>query len=189
MQRSSTLEKIVVSVLGQDRPGIVASVSSILYDHGCNIEDLTQTILQAEFAAILLVDCPTSCLKALQEDLSQALEPLDLSVFVRAAGSTTAPHEPQESTPLVVTTSGTDCSGQVAGVSEVIKQAGGNISELKAVRHIETDTVRFIMIFEIDFPGSSDQALFRKHLGAVCRELGLDYSVQHREIFESINRI
>jgi len=182
------LEKIVVSVLGQDRPGIVASVSSILYDHGCNIEDLTQTILQAEFAAILLVDCPTSCLKALQEDLSQALEPLNLSVFVRAAASFEL-HEPQESTPLVVTTSGTDCSGQVARVSEVIKQAGGNISELKAVRHTETDHVRFIMIFEIDFPGSSDQALFRKHLGAACRELGLDYSVQHREIFESINRI
>jgi glycine cleavage system transcriptional repressor len=182
------LEKIVVSVLGQDRPGIVASVSSILYDHGCNIEDLTQTILQAEFAAILLVDCPASCLNVLQDDLSRALEALDLSVFVRAAAST-APQGPKTSTPLVVTTSGTDCSGQVARVSEVIKQAGGNIVELKAVRHTETDDARFIMIFEIDFPGSSDQAVFRKNLGDACRGFGLDFSVQHREIFESINRI
>ncbi|WP_462324220.1 glycine cleavage system transcriptional repressor [Desulfoplanes sp.] len=182
------MEKIVVSVLGQDRPGIVASVSNILYAHGCNIEDLTQTILQAEFAAILLVDCPESCLDVLEKELVKALEPLDLSVFLRPAASTDG-HGCKTCNPLVVTTSGPDCSGQVARVSEVINRAGGNITELKAVSHMDTDDATFIMIFEADFPVSSDQGAFRGDLGTTCRELGLDYSVQHREIFESINRI
>lgn len=182
------MKKIVVSVLGQDRPGIVATVSKILYAHGCNIEDISQTILQAEFAAILLVDCPLSCPDDLKGDLKQALEPLGLSVIVRTAAS--PPHGGAQPTkPLVVTTSGPDCQGQVARVSEVIQRAGGNISELKAVSHTETDDPRFIMIFEIDFPASLDHAMLRRDLEAVCGELGLDYSVQHREIFECINRI
>jgi len=178
----------VVSVLGQDRPGIVATVSKILYSHGCNIEDLTQTILQTEFAAILLVDCPVSCLDALNDDLKQAFEPLGLSVVVRTAAPP-SDRGAQPTKPLVVTTSGPDCLGQVARVSEVIRNAGGNISELKAVSHTETDDPRFIMIFEIDFPASLDHAMLRRDLEAACRDLGLDYSVQHREIFECINRI
>src|SRR4030065_172696 len=44
-----------VSVLGKDRPGIVAEVSRILYELGCNIEDSTCTILSGQFAMILVV--------------------------------------------------------------------------------------------------------------------------------------
>ncbi len=182
------MKQMVVSVLGQDRPGIVAAVSNILYDLGCNIEDLTQTILQAEFAAMLLVDCPSSSLDMLETQLNQALNPLNLSAFLRPAAKAAA-KAPEPCTPLVITTSGPDCSGQVARVSEVINRFGGNITELKAVSHQDTDDARFIMIFEIDMPLTGDQSLLRKELATVCNELHLEYSVQHRDIFESINRI
>ena len=52
------MEKWVVSVLGGDRPGIVAQVASCLAEFGCNIEDCNQTILQTEFAAIFIVTAP-----------------------------------------------------------------------------------------------------------------------------------
>ena len=44
-----------VSVVGKDRPGIVAEVSRILFEQGCNIEDSTCTILSGQFAMILVV--------------------------------------------------------------------------------------------------------------------------------------
>src|SRR3990172_11176301 len=44
-----------VSVMGKDRPGIVAEVSRILYELGLNIEDSTCTILSGQFAMILVV--------------------------------------------------------------------------------------------------------------------------------------
>src|SRR4030042_3150529 len=44
-----------VSVMGKDRPGIVAEVSRILYELGFNIEDSTCTILSGQFAMILVV--------------------------------------------------------------------------------------------------------------------------------------
>src|SRR4030067_2424993 len=44
-----------VSVLGKDRPGIIAEVSRILYELGCNIEDWTCTFLPGQLAMILVV--------------------------------------------------------------------------------------------------------------------------------------
>ena len=44
-----------LSVVGRDRPGIVAEVSRVLFELGCNIEDSTCTILSGQFAMILVI--------------------------------------------------------------------------------------------------------------------------------------
>lgn len=48
--------KAVVTVLGKDRTGIIASVSGLLYQKGVNILDISQTILSGMFTMIMLVD-------------------------------------------------------------------------------------------------------------------------------------
>ncbi len=45
---------VAVSVIGRDRPGIVASVSRVLYRNHCNIEELSQTAIRGQFAMILI---------------------------------------------------------------------------------------------------------------------------------------
>ena len=52
------MQKLSISFLGKDGPGIVATVSQGLSDNNCNILQVTQTILGAEFAAIFIVDAP-----------------------------------------------------------------------------------------------------------------------------------
>ena len=52
------MKKIMISVLGHDRPGIIAAVSEVLFRSGCNIEDVSQTILQTEFAGIFIASYP-----------------------------------------------------------------------------------------------------------------------------------
>ena len=48
--------RLVVSVLGADRSGIVAAVATRLADHGANIVDISQTILDGIFTMTMLVD-------------------------------------------------------------------------------------------------------------------------------------
>ena len=48
--------KAVITVPGKDRTGIIASVSNLLYQHGVNILDITQTILSDMFTMIMLVE-------------------------------------------------------------------------------------------------------------------------------------
>ena len=46
--------KCVLSVLGQDRPGIVAGVATVLNECGANIDDISQTILGSMFSMTML---------------------------------------------------------------------------------------------------------------------------------------
>jgi len=47
--------KAVVTVMGIDRPGIIAKVSGCLFENGVNILDINQTIMQNIFTMVMLV--------------------------------------------------------------------------------------------------------------------------------------
>ena len=68
------MEKVIISVLAQDRPGILAAISRKLFMKNCNIENVSQTSLQSEFAGIFIVSKPkTLSTEALQSYLDNAL--------------------------------------------------------------------------------------------------------------------
>lgn len=48
--------KAIVSVIGKDKTGIIAKVSTALSQYSVNIEDISQTIMQDYFTMIMLVD-------------------------------------------------------------------------------------------------------------------------------------
>ena len=50
------MKKAVVSVLGNDRRGIIAAVSAKLLEYGVNILDINQTVLDGYFTMIMISD-------------------------------------------------------------------------------------------------------------------------------------
>jgi len=48
--------RIVVTVVGKDKVGIIAGVANVLADVNANILDISQTILQEFFTMIMIVD-------------------------------------------------------------------------------------------------------------------------------------
>lgn len=64
--------RIIVSVIGQDKVGIIAKVSTILAENSVNILDISQTILQEFFAMVLIADMRKSTI-----DLSTLKETLN----------------------------------------------------------------------------------------------------------------
>lgn len=50
----------IVTVLGQDRVGIIAAVCNRLAEHNVNILDISQTILQGAFTMVMAVDVSKS---------------------------------------------------------------------------------------------------------------------------------
>lgn len=47
--------KAIVSVIGKDKPGIIAKVSAALFNMGINIEDISQTILQNKYFTMIMM--------------------------------------------------------------------------------------------------------------------------------------
>ncbi|SPF33507.1 Amino acid-binding ACT domain protein [Syntrophobacter sp. SbD1] len=183
------MSKVIVSVVGHDRPGIIAAVSRVLFLNGCNIEDVSQSILQTEFAGVFIASLPKSLsARELSRRLCEELDPMGLSVLLRQMESTGV-WEPPPSEPFVITTMGPDRPGLVAGITELLAGFGVNISNLKAVFRGGDDPHENTMIYEVDIPVAVDQNSFREALYKRGGELDLDVSLQHREIFEAIHRV
>jgi len=79
------LTRAVVTVIGVDRPGIVAGVSRVLADHNVNIEDISQTVLRDIFAMVMLVDLSEAdvSLKELRRELERVGKELGVEVVVQ----------------------------------------------------------------------------------------------------------
>ena len=77
--------RIVITVLGKNRPGIVAGVTRVLGEANVDIRDITQSILEGIFTRTMLADCSESTLDftELQEALSQAGELSGVSVNIQ----------------------------------------------------------------------------------------------------------
>lgn len=66
--------KAVITVVGKDRTGIIAKVSTYLAEKEINILDISQTIMQDLFTMMMLVDTKGSGVQA--KELSDALSAL-----------------------------------------------------------------------------------------------------------------
>ena len=52
------MPSFALAAIGKDRPGIVAAVSKVLYELGCNVEDSSMTMLRGNFAVMLVLAAP-----------------------------------------------------------------------------------------------------------------------------------
>lgn len=57
---ASAGKRVIISVLGHDKVGIIASVSTVLAEKGVNILDISQTILQDIFTMVMVCDIKNS---------------------------------------------------------------------------------------------------------------------------------
>lgn len=76
-------ELLFITVIGQDRKGIVAKISDYLYKNDINIEDISQKIMGTYFVMIMLVDMKES--KSDMGDVRKALEDIgtDLGMHIQ----------------------------------------------------------------------------------------------------------
>lgn len=79
------MSRAVVTVLGEDKVGIVAAVSKALAENGVNIEDISQTIMRNLFAMVMLVTVDESRISIgdLQKELSAVGDRIGVHITVQ----------------------------------------------------------------------------------------------------------
>jgi ACT domain-containing protein len=77
--------KAILTVLGQDRVGIVYGISKELSENGVNIEDISQTIMQDYFTMIMLVTIDESLISIgnLQKKLDSIGDELGVKITIQ----------------------------------------------------------------------------------------------------------
>lgn len=84
-QRASAESRIVIAVIGRDRPGIMAGVTRVLAQRNANILDVSQTIMSDLFTMVMLVDIKgiAGTFAQLQQDIEAHGQKEGLSIIVQ----------------------------------------------------------------------------------------------------------
>jgi len=181
------VNRIVISVIGRDCPGVVYAITSALAKEKCNVEQLSQTILKGQFASIVIISAPEGVTEEqVQRVVSLSLEARNMDLTVSARYFETETFDSGEDTePFVVTVNGSDQAEIIAMFSGIFAEQKVNIENLKALRTND----ECVLVFEVALPMSINCNAFRQMLQAKARSVGLSISIQHENIFEAIHRV
>jgi glycine cleavage system transcriptional repressor len=162
---------VAVTVVGIDRPGIVSAMSKVLYERGCNLEDVSSTILRGHFSMMLLVHVPDAVdADTLEADLDSAGRGLGLTVTVRPVEETTS--EVPAPTHMV-SVYGADKPGIVFKVAKKLATVGANITDLTSRVIGEGSSPVYAVMLEVVFPEGTDP----DSILSLREELDVDVSV------------
>lgn len=171
------MHRLSITAIGRDRPGIVAAVTKVLFEHGCNLADCAMTMLGGQFAMIMLLDAPDGlAMDALAGALAPVESALDLSIDVHDAprGST-----PPPSRPYVISVYGGDHPGIVYRVTSELAQHRVNITDLMS-RVVGEDV--YTVVLDVDLPDGLDASSLERDLKTIAAGAGLDLSLREAEI-------
>ena len=165
--------KLVISALGTDRPGIVDEISNIIYKHALNIEDSRMTVLGGEFAMLLLVSGEPSAIDAIQTQINEIEQALQMRLMIKVTDDT-APIE--NAVPYAIEVTSIDHPGIVNNISSFFSQRGINIVNLHTESYSapHTGTPMFALHMTIGISADTSIARLREAFMQTCDELNLD---------------
>lgn len=165
------MPSLAVTVIGRDRPGIIAEVTGVVAALGGNLEDSSMTLLRGHFAWMLIADVATTA-----EDLADRLAHLaddGLTVSVLPV----EPDQPHGSGAgrYMLSVHGADHPGIVAGVTATIAGHGGNITDLST--RLGPGGL-YLLVAEVSLPADVDVVALGAQLAEAGRELGVGVSLR-----------
>jgi glycine cleavage system transcriptional repressor len=173
------MRHFAVSLVGRDRPGIVAEVTRTLLEQGANVEDAQSTILRGHFAMTLIVstgdEADPGRMRAELERVGGDLR-LDAVALHQIDDSQPAPAaEPSH----IVTAQGVDHPGIVNAVASALAECDVNITDLntRLVGDPGGEDL-YAMMLEVAVPEGLTAEGLEGLLEATRREHGIELTIR-----------
>lgn len=175
---------VVLTGVGRDRVGIVAELTQMLFELGCNLLDSSMTLLRGEFALIVMVELANEAdLPRLREALQQREQQLGMVIHVREPSEEELREPEAALNSFIVSVYGADKPGIVASVTRALADAGINITDVQTKSTGYAKKV-FVMLLEVSAPPAVSVADIEKQLKAIGSKLNVDVSVQALDVVE-----
>jgi glycine cleavage system transcriptional repressor len=166
----------MVIAVGADRPGIVAAVTGVLVEQGCNLEDTSMTILRGHFTMMLVVALPPGGDPArLAGALAAAADAVDVDVRVLPIGEEVGRSPGGD--PWTVSVYGADRPGIVHGVAALLAGLGVNITDLTTRVAGPPEQPVYAMVLEVTVPPGVEAPDLERRLEALAGGLGVECSL------------
>ena len=176
----------MISVMSYDRIGIIADVTGAIKNLGGNMEDISQTVMRGYFTMMLLASFPDDVTEDALRSALHAVKGLsDFEIGVLEYRKENGAPPPGDNDLYIVTASGPDRTGLVAGITEFLRLRGINIIDLST----RSDGGIYTMMFLVRLPEMTDVARLKKSMQIAMEEYGLAVELRHQAIFSKTNEI
>ena len=167
---------VAVTAVGSDRPGIVAAVTGVFVEHGCNLADTSMTILRGHFSMMLIVEVPGDVDAAELEDaLAAPAAAFDLVVAVRPIDDDVPASPDGERWSVAVY--GADRPGIVHRITALLAGEGVNVVDLDTRVIGDQENPVYAMALDVTVPPGIDPATLRRRVEELAAELGVECSL------------
>jgi glycine cleavage system transcriptional repressor len=172
------MPQLIVTAIGNDRPGIVGQLTGSLHSSGVNILESRMVNLRGQFAILLLLETPEPA--ALKTSLPQVGREIGLSLTIAEPPAAGAAAPKAKGLPFRLKTYSLDQPGLVHRVSEVLRGLGVNIEDLVARQESApfAGDPLFTMEMELTVPPSVSVKKLRDELEAVCEKVNADLDLE-----------
>lgn len=176
----------LVSASGEDRPGLVAAVTRVLYEMGGNLEDSAMTRLEGAFAMLVVVRIAAERVAGLREALEGLGRGTGLSSQVKVMTEAEARTPAPGGSPYIISLYGVDKPGLVYRVATLLEQLHVNITDVVTHRSAagQGRGPLYQLVFEVELPSVVDVADFRRRLSELSRELQVEIVANPMEFVE-----
>ena len=170
--------KLVISVITQDRPGIVKEISEAVNQSGCNVEDSRMMVLGGSFAILMMVSGDEACIQTLQgkeQVLSASLGSM-VQMHLTADRSLHA----EEGQPYIIEVVSLDHQGIVKELSEFVASRSINIESLNTETYAapHTGSPMFRLEMTVNIPTTVKTSAFKNELTDYCDQKNLDVLIE-----------
>ena len=177
-------KKFLLTAFSKDRPGIVADISQLIYENGCNLEDSAMTNLAGEFAILLLFSSLSGENEVdLQEKLSGECRRLERDKGITAFIQPVSAQEPKLKTDIHTKTihvEGLDQAGIVYQVSRFLADNHINISTLNSEVRLspESGAAIYSMTLLVEISKELSLQTVEDGLSRIGDELNVDVTIE-----------
>lgn len=190
------MEQILVSVTGQDRPGLTASVMEILARYDAQILDIGQADIHSTLSLGILIRISEQNSGHVMKDL--LFKATELRVNINFSPISVEDYEAwvdrQGKKRYILTIIGRSLSAkQVEAATKIIAAHGLNIDSilrLSGRRSVKRESKHVRACIEFSLRGTpTDQARMQEELMRMSTELGIDFSFQKDDMYRRMRRL
>ena len=177
--RKAGLAHFAVTIIGKDRPGIVADSAEVLYTLGCNVEDSNSTMLGGEFAMILIVshEKPFSK-KILETEFAAHNTGNGLSAFIRNLKDDEVCYLEPQGELCLVSVYGCDKPGIVYRITRELADRKVNITDLNTKLIGSPAEPVYVLMLEAVLPQEMTVEEVSQLLENLKKELSVEIAVR-----------
>ncbi|WDP92517.1 MAG: amino acid-binding protein [Desulfobacter sp.] len=172
-------QKFIMTAFGKDRPGIVAEISEIIFEHQCNLEDSNMGRLADEFTLILLLSGSGDDLQdRLSRDCKRLEREKDIYVFIRPL-DWRRPEAKNGNGYHTIEVEGIDQAGIVYKVSKLLAGEQINIETLRSKKKFSPNsgTAMYAMMINAKVPDTITLDALGDKLEELANELHVDITL------------